>query len=107
MAQSRRDRKLGRWGRETALREAPLDEVAARSVQRITIPAEDMPASQSPVSADAAAVAVVLRELRRRLRWARWIPWRRKTRPRLQAQIDALVQQRHRMRGGGSRSTRL
>src|SRR3954452_10811061 len=38
MAQTRRNRKLGRWGRETARREAPLDEVPASAVTRISLP---------------------------------------------------------------------
>jgi hypothetical protein len=107
MAQSRRNRKLGRWGRETALREAPLDEVAARGAERITIPSEDMPSSHRPVDADEANVAVALRELHARLWWARWIPWQRSRRPRMQAEIDALRKQRQHMRAGGSRGRRL
>lgn len=49
--------KLARWGRETAAREHPLDEVPAESVSRIELPAHEVPVGQRPVDADAAALA--------------------------------------------------
>jgi hypothetical protein len=107
MAQSQRNRKLGRWGRETALREAPLDEVAAPGAERITMPSEDMPISHRAVDADEASIAVDLRDLRTRLSRARWIPWRRNKRPQMRAQIDALAKQRERIRASCSRARRL
>jgi hypothetical protein len=97
MPQSRRNRRLGRWSQETYLRDAPLDEVPAGAT-RITIPRDDAPESQRPVTADAAALALRLRELRRSLWWARWIPWRRRKRAAIQSQISALVEKRQRLR---------
>jgi hypothetical protein len=102
MAQTRRNRKLGRWGRETAAREAPLDEVPSEAVTRITMPAYDVPVGERPVDSDSARLALALRELRKQLRWARWIPWRRRKRPQLQAQIDKLTRQRQRLRARAS-----
>ncbi len=75
MAQTRRSRKLARWGRETGARERPLEEVPAEALVRITLPAHEVHAAQRPAYADAAALAVALQRLRRRLRRARWIPW--------------------------------
>jgi hypothetical protein len=75
MAQTRRNRKLGRWGRETARREAPLDEVPAPGVTRISLPEHTVPLSQLPVTAESAALARTIEHLQRRLRRARWIPW--------------------------------
>ena len=98
MAETRRNRKLGRWRHETAMRERQLDEVPSEAVTRITMPAQDLPVGERPVDADAAKLAVALRELRRQLRWARWIPWRRRRRPQLQARIDELTRQRQRLR---------
>jgi hypothetical protein len=98
MPGTRRNRKLARWGRETAARERRLDEVPADAVTHITIRAYDVPAGERPVDRDAAALAVTLRELRRRLRRARWIPWRRRKRPQLQAEIDELTRQRQALR---------
>ena len=71
MPGTRRNRRLGRWGRETAARERSLDEVPAESVTRIELPAHEVPVGQRPVDADAAALAVTLVELRRRLRRGR------------------------------------
>jgi hypothetical protein len=98
MPHTRRHRKLGRWRRETFAGEAPLDEVPSTALRRISIPGQDVPGSQRSVDADAAALAVALRELRRQLRRARWIPWRRRKRSQLRAQIEELVQQRRRLR---------
>jgi hypothetical protein len=98
MPSSRRDRKLARWRSDTRAREAPLDEVPHEQLQRIAVPFEDMPDAQRPVDADAAKLAVRLQDLRRRLRRARWIPWRRRKRPHMQAEIDVLVAQRTQLR---------
>ena len=106
MPGTRRNRKLARWGRETAARERPLDEVPADAVTRIVLPAHEVPVGQRPVDADAAALAVTLVELRRRLRRARWIPWRRRTRPQLEAQIAELSRQRQRLRSRSPGSAR-
>ena len=97
MAETRRNRKLGRWRGETEAREGRLDEVPSEALTRITMPAYDAPVSERPVDADAAKLAVALRELRKQLRWARWIPWRRRKRPQLQAEIDELTRQRQRL----------
>jgi hypothetical protein len=70
MRGTRRNRKLARWGRETAARERPLDEVPSELVSRIELPAHEVPVGQRPVDADAAAVAVTLVEVRERLRSA-------------------------------------
>jgi hypothetical protein len=102
MAQTRRDRKLGRWGRETALREGRLDEVPAEGLNRIVLPAHDVPASQLPVTAEAASLAVSIRQLRQQLKRARWIPWQRRRRPQLQAQIDELIQNWRALRADGA-----
>jgi hypothetical protein len=93
MAQTRRNRRLGRWERETALREAPLDEVPGQAVTRISLPDHDVPASQLPVTAESGALARSVEDLQRRLRRARWIPWQRRRRPELEAQIDELKRQ--------------
>ena len=106
MAETRRNRKLARWRRETVARDARLDEVPAAEVTRITIPANDIPTSQRPVDADAAALAVALQQVRKQLRRARWIPWRRRRRPQLQAQIDELTRQRQRLRSKAPGSAR-
>jgi hypothetical protein len=106
MPGTRRNRKLARWGRETAARERPRDEVPAQSALRVELPAHDVPAGQRPVDADAAALAVTLVELRRRLRRARWIPWRRRTRPQLESKIAELSRQRQHMRGRSPGSAR-
>src|SRR5262245_46829771 len=106
MAQTRRDRKLGRWRRETAYRSAPLDEVPAAEIRSISIPASDVPASQLPVNADSAALAIAIRDLRRRLRRARWIPWQRRRRPKLQSQIDELLRQWRKLRATDDASAR-
>jgi hypothetical protein len=106
MAETRRNRKLARWRRETAAHERHLDEVPSNAVTRITMPAFDVPVGERPVDADAAKLAVALRALRRQLRWARWIPWRRRRRPQLQAQIDELTRQRQRLRGRAPGSVR-
>jgi len=106
MPGTRRNRKLARWGRETAARERPLDEVPADAVSRIVLPAHEVPVGQRPVDADAAALAVTLVELRKRLRRARWIPWRRRTRPQLKAQIAELSRQRQRLRSRSPGSAR-
>ena len=58
MPGTRRNRKLARWGRETAARERPLDEVPADAVTRIVLPAHEVPVGQRPVDADAAVLAV-------------------------------------------------
>jgi hypothetical protein len=106
MAETRRHRKLGRWSRETAAREGRLDEVPSDAVTRVTLPEHDVPVGQRAVDADAAALAVALQRLRRKLRWARWIPWRRRARPRLQAQIEELTRQRQRLRSKPAGSAR-
>jgi hypothetical protein len=98
MAETRRNRKLGRWGRETRARERPLDEVPSEAVTRITMPAYNVPVGERPVDADVAKLAVKLREARRQLRRARWIPWRRRKRPQLRAQIADLTRQRQQLR---------
>jgi hypothetical protein len=98
MAQTRRHRKQGRWGRETARREAPLDEVPAPGVTRISLPEHTVPASQLPVTAESATLARTIEQLQRRLRRARWVPWQRRRRPELQAQIDELKRQWRAMR---------
>ena len=103
MRGTRRNRKLARSGRETATRERPFDEVPADSVTRIELPAHEVPVGQRPVDADAAALAVTLVELRKRLRRARWIPWRRRTRPQLETQIaESRQRQRLRSRSAGT-----
>ena len=93
MAQTRRNRKLGRWGRETATREASLDEVTAPTVSRISLPDHQVPKSQLPVTAESAALARTIQDLQRRLRRARWIPWQRGRRPAMRAQIEELKRQ--------------
>jgi hypothetical protein len=65
-----------------------------------------VPASQLPVTAEAAALAVSIRHLRQRLRRARWIPWQRRRRPQLQAQIDELIQQWRTLRADGAKRGR-
>jgi uncharacterized coiled-coil DUF342 family protein len=52
-----------------------------------------MPVSQLPVTAESAALARTIEQLQRRLRRARWIPWQRRSRPEVQAQIDELKRQ--------------
>jgi hypothetical protein len=63
------------------------------------------PSSQLPVTAESATLARTIEQLQRRLRRARWIPWQRRIRPHLQAQIDELKRQwrslRTQRRAGG------
>ena len=93
MAQTRRNRKLGRWARETARRETGLDEVPSQAVRRISLPEHDVPLSQLPISAESGALAKRIQDLQRRLRRARWIPWQRRNRPALRAEIEDLTRQ--------------
>jgi hypothetical protein len=103
MAQTRRNRKLARWGRETWARERRLDEVPAEGLRRIELPADAVGADEPRFDPQAAALAVTLHDLRRRLgRW-RWIPWRRRQRPELERLIGELSRQRAELR---SRSRR-
>ena len=98
MPRSRRTMKLGRWAKETAYREAPLEAVSDARVTRIAIPSDDTPETQWPVSKEAAALAVQIRDLRRQLRRWRWIPWRRRQRPQLHRRIDELVRRHSALR---------
>jgi hypothetical protein len=98
-------RKLARWGAETRARNVPLDEVP-EGVRRISIPADDPPESQRPVDADEAQLALELQQLRRALRRARWIPWRRRKRPMIQTTIDQLAARRRQLRGSTARVPR-
>ena len=107
MPASRKHRKQARWAAETYRREAPLDEVPNPTVKGIAIPTEDMPASHRAVDADAAALALRMQVLRRQIRIARWIPWRRRNRPLLRTELEELSRQRRALRSRGSATQRL
>jgi hypothetical protein len=97
MPASRKQRRLGRWSAETRVREAPLDEVPD-GVRRISLPSDDTPESHRSIDADEATLALELQRLRRQLRRARWIPWRRRKRPQIGAAIDQLRARRRQLR---------
>jgi hypothetical protein len=99
MPQTRRNRKLGRWRRETWARERPLDEVPAAGLRRIELPPDLVASENEPhFDAEGAELAVALQELRKKLRRWRWIPWRRGKRPELEALIAELRRQRQQIR---------
>jgi len=105
MPASRKHRKLARWSAETCARDASLDEVPD-GVRRISLPADETPQTQRPVNVDEAQVAVELQQLRRALRRARWIPWRRRKRPVIQTAIDKLADRRRQLRANTDRIPR-
>ena len=107
MAQTKRNRKLGRWRRESWARERPLDEVPAEGVRRIELPADVTLGENEPhFDAEAAQLAVALQDLRKKLRRWRWIPWRRRKRPELESRMTELRRQRQQIRDSYRHSPR-
>jgi hypothetical protein len=106
VTRTRRDARLARWGRETARSEAPLDEVPAATVSRIALPSDAASQDGPRFDPEAAALAVTLRDLRKKHRRWRWIPWRRGRRPELERLIGELSRQRAQLRApnGGRRA---